>query len=466
MTVKPFPFTTDGVHGDVPNNFYPAADSEKGIILFPTPGLQLLCQLTDCTEVRGLYAWSSYLYALARRGAETILWRVDQAGGAAELGTITTSSSGPVWMKNNATQLCVVDGVSGFIYTPSTGIFGQITDAAFPGASSMDYQDSYGLFTSPSSNEWFFSAINDFSTFDAGDFYSIEGKPGNIMCVLSDHREPWFFKNGSTEVWYNAGGDNTSVSNPTFARTSGGLLEFGCGAVKTPAQFDNAIAWLSNKGQLLRGQGYNAQIFSTDKFGREIGGYTTFSDAIAFSYTDLEHEFYQITFPTADKTWVFDAKTKLFHKKQSWKTGGEFGRHRANCYAFLNNTHYVGDYSNGKIYTMSTDHLDDDGEEIQRILYSMEVDNGMKRMFFPSVQITFKPGVGLESGIDPQAMLQFSGDSGKTWSSELWRSVGKIGEYGKRSVWNRMGSGFQRIYRLTVTDPVEWMVIGIDWWKK
>lgn len=459
-----WPLVTDGIHGDVPINFYPAADSEKDIIQFPSPGLDEHCTLTDCTQVRGLYAWNGSIYAVAQRGATAVLWRVDESGAFSELGTITTSANGPVWMRNNPTQLCIVDGVSGYTYTPTTGVFTQITDLDFPGAAAMDYQDGYGIFVSPTSRQWFFSALNDFSSFDAGDFYSKEGRPDNIISILSDHREPWLLGSESCEVWHNAGGDNTSIDTPTFARCSGGLLEMGCGAVKSPANFDNSLVWLSEKGQLLRAQGYNASIISTDKFGREISDYNLFSDAIAFAYTDLEHEFYQITFPSADKTWVYDAKTKLFHKKQSWKSGGGFGRHRANCHAFLNNTHYVGDYINGKVYTMSVDHLDDDGEEIQRVLHSVNFHGGLKSIVFPSIQIEFMPGVGLTSGLDPQAMLQYSSDGGQTWSNELWRSVGKIGEYTARAIWNRMGQDIQRIYRLTVSDPVVWVVMAVHGW--
>jgi len=32
MTTQQFPFITDGIRGDVPINFYPAADSERGVI--------------------------------------------------------------------------------------------------------------------------------------------------------------------------------------------------------------------------------------------------------------------------------------------------------------------------------------------------------------------------------------------------------------------------------------------------
>jgi hypothetical protein len=464
MPSQQFPFVTDGIRGDVPTNFYPATDPEKKSILHGTPGLKELCDLTACTEVRGLFTYDTYMYAVARRGGESVLWRIDSSGGFSEVGTILTSTIGPVWITRNPTQLLIVDGVSGYVYTPGTGLMVQITDEDFPGAGTADYQDGYGLFTEPGTKRWFFSSIDDFLTFDALDFYSKEGKPDQVISILSDHREPWIFGTKSTEVWYNTGGDNTSAATATFARNQGGLIEFGCGAAKSPAQFDNSITWLSDQGQLMKAKGYSPVIISNDMFGLEISQYATFSDAIAFSYTENEHNFYQITFPTANKTWVYDAKTQIFHKRTSWQGVGEFGRHRANCYALLNNKHYVGDYENGKIYEMSLDYLDDAGNEIQRRVYSTEFYAGLKKHFFPSVQIEFEPGVGLESGLDPQAMLEFSNNGGKTWSNEIWRSVGKIGEYNRRAIWHRLGSAHRRIYRLTVSDPVLWRVLSVSWW--
>jgi len=63
---------------------------------------------------------------------------------------------------------------------------------------------------------------------------------------------------------------------------------------------------------------------------------------------------------------------------------------------------------------------------------------------------------------NPQAMLRYSNNNGKVWSNEIWRSVGKIGEYDVRGVWNRLGSGKDRIYELTVSAPVKWVVTGAN----
>ena len=489
MAAKKFPFITDGIHGDVPNGFYPAADSDRQVILYPSPGLKALCTLTDCSEVRGLYAWGKYLYAVARRGGQSVLWRVDTSGGFSELGTITTSTTGPVWIVNNLTQLCVCDGVWAYVYTPSTGSFVKISDPAFPGASSVDYQDGYGLFTKPNSNQWFFSSLFDFLTFNALDFYSKESRPDNIVSLFSYKREPLIGGQTSIEVWYNQGGDNTSPQNATFARNVGGVIEHGFGSAKCIADMGgDALVFLSDEGQLLTVSGYQTQPVSNQMFDREVKTYSTYADAQCFSYREGGHIFYQITFPTAGVTWVFDATTKLFHKRQSFLDGSpEFGRHRANCYALLNNSHWVGDYENGKIYEMAPGYYDDDGKEIRREIYSQNMDGGLSRIFFPPVQVIVEGGVGLiggstggyfepgyftpgyfqdstsvKAGVDPQIMLQYSGDNGHTWSNEMWQSAGKIGEYGNRAIWHRQGSGFRRMYRLAFSDPVLWRVLGID----
>ena len=59
-------------------------------------------------------------------------------------------------------------------------------------------------------------------------------------------------------------------------------------------------------------------------------------------------------------------------------------------------------------------------------------------------------------------MLQYSDDGGHTWSSEVWRSAGKIGKYEWRAAWDRLGVSRHRNYHLVVTDPVKWVVTGAN----
>lgn len=456
---SPLPIITDGIHGQPPINFYPAADSELGVILQPTPGLSELCDLTDCSEVRGLYAWNNYIYAVARRGSTSILWRVDANGNMAEVGTITTSYSGPVWMVGSTTQLLIVDGVWGYIYTPGTGLFQSITDVDFPGASTCDSQDGYALFTQPNSRQWFHSDLYDFSSILGTDFAVKESKPDNVVAVKSLLREPWIFGAESIEVWSNVGGNG--ITTPTFMRNSGGLLEYGLGAAASAQIVNSKMIWLSDKRQLLKAIAYQPQKISGQMMERAVGGFSIFNDAVAFSYTDQNHDFYVCTFPTGNETWAWDDTTQVLHKRQSYDGSGGWGRHRANCYTLYNNHHYVGDYANGKIWRMSGDYYSDGGEEIRREFYMTPIYGGQKRVNFPPVEIKVKSGVGLSTGLDPQIMLQFSEDEGETWSNEVWRSAGKIGEYSRKATWTQMGSGFWRMYKAVMTDPVLWQIQAI-----
>jgi hypothetical protein len=63
---------------------------------------------------------------------------------------------------------------------------------------------------------------------------------------------------------------------------------------------------------------------------------------------------------------------------------------------------------------------------------------------------------------DPQVMLRWSDDSGHTWSSEHWTSMGKIGEYGYRTFWRRLGSSRDRVYEVSGTDAVKIAIMGVE----
>jgi len=472
MALKPWPIVMDELYGDVPDGLFPAKDANYELVLAPFPGLKSLCSFPNCSEIREGWSWGDYMYWLARRGSDSVLFRVDSNGAFAEIGSFSSSYTGPAWMKNNETQLCIVDGITGYVFTPSLNQMVQITDLDFPGASSMDYQDGYGLFSKPNTNIWFHSSIGDFLSFDALDFYSKEAKTDAIRSIRSFQREPYIFgEEKGIELWYNAGGDNSSAQNPTFARNSGGLIELGSAAPKGDSDMaGTAVTWLTNQGQLAQAAGTNVKIVSNQMFDREVGGdgtlrnpgYATLSDAIAFSYRDQGHIFHQVTFPTEDVTWVFDGTTGLLLKRSSYRTTGDYGRHRANCYVLHKGKHYVGDFENGTIYEMDANYYDDDGHTIRRQLYSKEIVGGKSRISFPNIQIMVESGMGLPSGDTPQIGLEFSADGGNTWSNMVNRSVGLVGEYTRQANFNQMGSGYRRMYRLTMTAAILWRVIGID----
>ena len=74
------------------------------------------------------------------------------------------------------------------------------------------------------------------------------------------------------------------------------------------------------------------------------------------------------------------------------------------------------------------------------------------------------PGYAISS-TDPQVMLRWSDDGGHTWSNEHWAGMGKIGEYGKRVIWRRLGMTTKlrdRVYEISGSDPVKIAIMGAE----
>lgn len=61
---------------------------------------------------------------------------------------------------------------------------------------------------------------------------------------------------------------------------------------------------------------------------------------------------------------------------------------------------------------------------------------------------------------DPQAYLSWSNDGGHTWSAEYPTSMGINASYSTRVRWRRLGYSPNRVFRLTISDPIKRNIIG------
>jgi hypothetical protein len=170
-----------------------------------------------------------------------------------------------------------------------------------------------------------------------------------------------------------------------------------------------------------------------------------------------------LTFPTADRTWAYDASTNEWHER-SYFSAGAHKRHRANTYAFFNSTHVVGDYENGRLYALDMDTYTDNGDAIVGIIADRHFSEEMKRMRHKALQIDFETGVGVVSGqgSDPQAMLRWSDDGGRTWSNTHSKTIGSLGNYRTRVKFDRLGVSRDRVYELSVSDPIKRVIVGAN----
>lgn len=442
-------------------NLYPEKDDTgKAVLaLYPTPGSVLFASVGTSAPIRGLHAWNERLYAVSSSG----FYEISASGAVTTRGTFASSVSATarVTMEHNNKQLLLVDGSSkGHIYRPSATALQMITTSGFSGGKIANYLDGYFILTVPGTQDIQISGIQDGFDWNPLDFATAEGAPDNIVSSIVNHRELWTFGENTTEVFYNSG----DATFP-FERIQGAFIEVGCAAPYSVAKMDNSVFWLGKdlrgSGMVLRADGYTPQVVSTRALESEISGYSDISDAIAFCYQEFGHTFYVLTFPAASKTWAYDASTALWHEREYQDATDGPQRIRANCYAYCFGKHLVGDYVTGKIWELDSSVFADDGQYMRRLRSCAHIHNDRKRIFYRRFELDMEFGVGLSTGQgdDPQVMLRWSDDGGHTWSNEIWAAVGRIGEYAARAVWRRLGQSRDRVFEVSITDPVKVVII-------
>lgn len=434
-------------------NLYPEIqppDAKSKLVLYGTPGLRLFGEAGN-GPIRGAHVMNDQLYVVSGSG----VYLVDGSGIGTLLGTVGGLGHCP--MSDNGTQLaiCTPDD-SGKAYIATATTLNQITDPDFPQVSSVDYLDGYFIFTILDSDEFIISAIRDGTAYDALDFATAEASPDKLLACLADHRELWMFGTNSIEVW-----QNTGANNFPFERISGAVLEKGCGARDSVAKLNNAVFWLGNDLIVYRALGFVPERISTHAIEYALSKYGRTDDAFAHTYTQEGHFFYCLTFPSAGASWVYDPENQFWHERES----RGLGRWRVNdivsCYGQV----IGGDLSSGKLYAIEMDTYSEDGTAIVRSAVSPPLHADGKRAIMRSFEIEVECGVGLTTGqgSDPQAMLDWSDDGGKTWSNQLSRSIGAIGAFTRRVKWNRLGQfRTARVVRVAISDPIKVAIIAAN----
>lgn len=335
------------------------------------------------------------------------------------------------------------------------------TDGAFTGGTNVDVVDNYFVYNRPDTQQ--FGCSNVLSPISGStNFSSKDGAPDDLVTLIVDHREIYLLGETSSEVWVDQG-----TSPFPFNRIPGTSTQHGIVAPFSVARLGNSFAYLSknNRGtaQIVQMNGYVPQRISTHAVENSLTN-QTITDAVAWTYQLEGHEVYVISFPTLQLTWCYDIATQMWHKWLYTNNLGQYERCRGNCAAVFQGNVLVGDYSNGKIYKLERNIYTDDGQHVKRLRRAPHLTVDLQRQYFEELQLQFQPGVGLSTGQgeDPQAMLRWSSDGGSTWSSEHWTTIGKIGKYTNRAIWRRLGTARDRIFEVSVSDPVKTVIVSAN----
>lgn len=438
--------------------------SEKGptFALLPTPGLSELIDLSG-NEVREIIEFNDKVYAIVDDTVYKLTINTTTLTATSQsLGTIGTFTGRVSWDANRSSKEVMLvtgdfeDSTEGWLIDTENDVLTQITDADFNGGITVRQIDSYFVVNTPNSDRLQSTSSNDGSSVNALDFASAEAAPDKTVAVERDKGDLWVFGENSSEVWYNDGGTGFP-----FARRGGAVLDIGCAAAFSIQKIQNTMIWLSSEREIVRAQGYSPETISSEFLNKEIQSYETVSNAFSYTYYDRGSLFYAITFPNVQKTWVCDLKTGLWHQQAFWTENASFTRSKVNCCLRYKNLNLVGDFETGKIYIYGDNYLDDNGQEIHRIVTLPFQHSQFNQIEISRLELHVEVGKASITGsyTEPMLMMRHSEDGGYTWSNERTGSLGKTGEYSKRIFWTRVGTKREWLFELSISDPVKFSII-------
>lgn len=390
--------------------------------------------------VRGLFTFNGVLHAVI----DDALSSIDDDGNLTSLGSLN-SAAGPVDMAQNLTQLVVTDGDFLYVWDGST----LTTTGNWTAGARIAFVDQRIVGIQSLSQRFQWTALGDAKVAAALDFYSAEGSPDPLVSVLASQRELLMLGTEAAEVWYSVGG--TAV----FERAQSEYIQHGCAAAFSAQLVGGVPMWLgrdrNGQARVLAGRGERV---STRAIEERFEG-LDLSGAWAYSYSDGGHHFYCLNVPGVETTLCFDRTFSQWHERAELVSGA-YQPWRPTCHAFAYGAHFFG-ADDGAIYRLDKDAHDFAGAEKCRTRVAPVVsDPGRRRLRFPSLELV------CEKGTAANVMLRWSNDNGATWSGWKQADNGAIGQYAHPLHWRRLGSAYDRVFEMRMTDAEPFNPVGVQ----
>lgn len=426
--------------------------------LFGTPGLSSF-MLFPQSPVRGLCWTGSRLFAVA--GGQ--FWEVSSAPIATLRGVVANDGT-PVSCAFSNVQVLIISAGRAYCYTLATNVLTDVTGSLAGTPAKAEYSDGYFIVQIANTNQFQMSAILDGTTWPGIQVNAVSVFQENINSIICNHRELWVFGNLHAQPYQDTG------SNEIFDVIPGTLIEKGSGATFGPCRVDNSVFWVGQDERGSRGgwrsNGYTPQRVTTYAVETDLNTLPSIAGMVTYAYEDAGHVFWVLYVPGSQWSWVFDVKEQLWHKRASWNNI-TWGPHWSWNHVYAFGKHLVGDWNTGNLYWMDLSLLDDNGTAIRAYRRSPIVTEEMEWIYHSQLVLDFDTGLGPQPPLldgagnprQPQVMLRWSDDRGKTWSNVYALDLGFAGQYKTRVIKRRLGRSRYRVYEISVTDKVKRVLV-------
>jgi hypothetical protein len=425
------------------------------IAVYGTPGSRLRFTVNTLLNkpLRAFFGTEDALYAVAHDQ----FYSLDSFGSALFSGTIGTASNQAEIIENN-NDVVTVDGANGYLFR--AGVLTTLQGGFPNGARTITAVDGFFIAELPGTQQFYVSDEFDGETWDPLAFASASQYTDLIVAVdnLGGLLIP--FSNQHFEVWQNVG-----ATPQPFQPIKSATSEYGLAAIYSRAHVDNSIIFLAQTRQgtvqFRRLQGTTAIKISTPDLDYIINRFSVKSDAVALSYQKDDHPMYQCTFPTANRSFLFDCSTNMWGETQTGPSTTPT-RQMGNLSAYYAGQTLVSDYRNGNVYELDEEYFSDNGEIIPREIVTRHVQEGFNVFGVDELYFDLETGVGIATGqgSNPKIMIQVSKNNGRNFGVERWFNVGAQGKYLTRVNTRLWGSARDMSWRLRYTEPTKFVITG------
>ena len=340
----------------------------------------------------------------------------------------------------------------------------------FPnGATTITCNDGYFIVENQGTGQWWVSNNQDGTSWSALQYALIESRADKMVAVDSlTSGQVVLFGGTSIEIWNDQG-----LYPFPFGRINGLQQDLGLSAKWSRANYGGQIIFLGQyyggNAQVMMTQGNTAQVISTPDIDEIINSFSIVSDAIGYTYVSNGHMFYEITFPTGNRTFLYDFSTTFWSEVQSGITSIP-NRHITNFGITFNNNNYASDCADGNIYLIDETNYTDNGSLIQREVDSMHIYEDGNKFSISMVHLDSAIGVGtnpssaIGDSSTPIITLEVSKDFGNTFGIPRQASMNAIGNYGGPTInWRRVcGHTRDAVLRFKSTSAVQFIINSVS----
>ncbi len=449
-------------------NLYAEKVSNEVFTLKPRPGIELHAQFSIGGGGRGLIALAGRLFGVRGGFFQEIVSGSPVVRGALASTSGIVDMGGNIKPDDASGQIILVDDTKGYVFDLSDNTFVTLTLANnFLGGGAQvavcagkAYVFKPGTTSFQSSNAYNFKVWNDTA------FTSMQSLNTPLLSLISNGDLLYGFSADGFEVWQEDGASITLLSVRQIL--SGDRI--GILSPHSAVFIERYAYWLgrtsTGQGVVYRHTGGGApERISNHSTERQIASYATPSDAVSDTYTSLGHVFYLTTFQGGNATLVWDKSTNLWHDRlQRDPNSGYLFALPYFSLVILDGNVYGIDQRDGTVWRLDDTIYTDAGDPIirERIL-SVIPKEGDWQTFCQSAELFGENGNTPVGQDDPNIMMQYSTDRGKTWSQEQWQKSGGDGTYAGRTRWVGIGSafGFAFWFRIVASQYVSWRLVRL-----